>query len=318
MLTPPTELDSDALTAALMHWGLSEPQLEYLPVGFGSHHWRAGEAFVTVDDLAAKSFEGLDRAYRTAGALGAAGLEFALAPLPDDTGAPTRRLGERFAVSVTPFVDGTSSSFGDYETKDERRRVATLVGRVHAATELVPAGLPRRDDLEIPSRSTLEQALESLSQPWTTGPFAEPTRALLAARADELRQSLQAHDERAGRLRQRSDAWVVTHGEPHRANLIVDTGGTTHLVDWDTTLVAPRERDLWLVLDAELNGWEEYRAAAGDVELDLEALEHYRRRWELADIAAYVADFRRQHEEDANTVASFGYLRGYLEAEADA
>ena len=188
MLTPPTELDYEALAETLGHWGLHEPRLEYLPVGFGSHHWRAGEAFVTVDELAAMTFEALDRAYRTAGALRDAGLGFVLAPLPDDTGAPTCRLGERFAVSVTPFVEGKSSSFGSYETKAERRQTAALVGRVHVAGERLPAGLTGRDDLEIPVRPVLEEALASLAQPWTTGPFAEPARALLAARASELQR----------------------------------------------------------------------------------------------------------------------------------
>ena len=129
--------------------------------------------------------------------------------------------------------------------------------------------------------------------PWTTGPFAEPVRALLAARAEKVQRSLKAHDERAARLRRRSDEWVVTHGEPHRANLIVDTAGAPYLVDWDTTLMAPRRRDLWHVLDEERTGWEEYAAIVGAVALDTEALEYYRQGWDLADIAAFVAEFRR-------------------------
>jgi hypothetical protein len=313
MLTPPSDLDPDTVAAALAHWGLHEPQLEYLPLGFGSHHWRAETAagrlaFVTVDEAS----EALERAFRTARALRDAGLEFVLAPLPDASGTFVHRVAGRYAVSVTPFVDGSSSSFGDFETKDERRRMAALVGRLHAAGERVPAGLPHRDDLTIPDRAILEEALASVELPWRTGPFAEPARALVAARADELRRSLLAHDERAARLRDRTDAWVVTHGEPHRANVLVDTTGAPHLVDWDTTLAAPRERDLWHVLDEELTGWQEYRAAAGDVELDREALEFYRRRWELADVAAFVAAVRRPHEADENTAASFGFLRAYL------
>ena len=181
-------------------------------------------------------------------------------------------------------------------------------------TSSSPAGLPGRDDLEIPARSILEEALASLSVPWTTGPFAEPARALLAARTEKVQRSLKAHDERATRLRRRSDEWVVTHGEPHRANLIVDAAGAPYLVDWDTALVAPRERDLWHVLDDERTGWDEYAAIAGDVALDVEALEHYRQGWDLADIAAFVAEFHRPHEEDANTSASFGYLCASLDA----
>lgn len=327
MLTPPTDLDSAALVEALAHWGLRDPRLEYLPVGFGSHHWHTessdgSRAFVTVDDLAAgfqggedvdSSFAALERAYRTAAFLrDAGGLEFVLAPLDDAEGAPTRRIGERYAVCVAPFVDGTSSSFGAYESTDERRRMGEILGRLHVAGEAVPAGLPRRDDLSIPSRSALSEALANLALPWETGPFAEATRALLAAHADELQRSLRSHDARAGRLRQRSDSWVVTHGEPHRGNVIVDAVGGRLLIDWDTTLVAPRERDLWWVLDDELAGWDEYTAIVGDVTLDTDALELYRQGWDLADVAVFVALFRQPHEEDENTAATFGHLRECL------
>src|SRR5688572_28975235 len=105
MLVPPTDLDPTALLDALAHWGLRDPKLEYLPVGFGSHHWRAhnpdgSSTFVTVDDLTAgfqdgedaeSAFAALERAYRTAGVLrSGAALEFVLAPLEDDEGAPSR------------------------------------------------------------------------------------------------------------------------------------------------------------------------------------------------------------------------------------
>jgi spectinomycin phosphotransferase len=322
MLTPPFDLDSSTLVQALEHWGLRDPRLEYLPVGFGSHHWRAKNAFVTVDDLAAgfqggadvdSAFAGLERAYRTAATLRDGGsLEFVLAPLDDDEGVQSRRICDRYAVNVAPFIDGTSSSFGAYESKDERRRMAGLLGRLHAAGENVPADLPRRDDLRIPSRSALDEALANLGQAWQTGPFAEPARVLLAARADELRESMQSYDALAAHLRQRSDSWVITHGEPHRGNVLVDRRGARHLIDWDTTLVAARERDLWQVLNDELTGWAEYTAVVGNVALDTDALELYRQGWDLADIAAFVALFYRPHEEDENTAASFGHLRGYL------
>jgi thiamine kinase-like enzyme len=322
MLAPPTDLDPREIVEALAHWGLHDPDLDYEPVGFGSHHWRARNgdgscAWVTVDALEGgdveASFAALDRAYRTAGALrDRGGLEFVLAPLPDDEGTRCRRIGERYALSVTPIVDGSAGSFGAYETKEERRRVARLLGRLHAAAEVVPAELPRRDDLTIPDRSIVEDALVEVARPWETGPFAEPTRALLSAKADELEQRLRSHDARAHGLRDRSRSWVVTHGEPHRGNLIADARGGLHLVDWDTTLVAPRERDLWWLLDDDLNGAEEYTQLAGDAQLDGDALDFYRQRWDLADIASFVALFRRPHEEDENATASFGYLRAHL------
>ena len=94
---------------------------------------------------------------------------------------------------------------------------------------------------------------------------------------------------------------MITHGEPHRGNVLVEADGARRLVDWDTTLVAPRERDLLFLLDDGLAGWEAYTSTAGAVELDREALDLYGRRWVLGDIGMFVAGVVRPHDEDENT-----------------
>jgi Ser/Thr protein kinase RdoA (MazF antagonist) len=298
-------------------------------VGFGSHHWRAvdssgAQRFVTVDDLHAgfqagpdtdAAFAALERAFRTAAWLrDEAELEFVVAPLHDDEGALIRRLDDRYAVTVLPLIVGESSTWGAYEADDDRRRMGGVLGRLHAVTADVPAGLPRREDLELPSRAALVEALRDLDRRWTSGPFGEPARRLLQVNADRVEQRLKEYDELAAKVRESSERWVVTHGEPHRANVIRDPHGGVHLVDWDTTLIAPRERDLRMVLNEDLTGWDEYVAAAGDATLDRQAVELYRRWWELADTAIFVGLLHRRHERTEDTVASWESLRAILSA----
>jgi spectinomycin phosphotransferase len=172
--------------------------------------------------------------------------------------------------------------------------------------------LARRDELTIPSRPVLTDALASLDVPWESGPYADPARAVLAAGAHSLVRRLEEFDVDAARLRARSHSLVVTHGEPHRANVIVDAQDRPRLVDWDTTRLAPRERDLWQVLDDELTGWDEYASVVGDVSLDHEALGLYRRWWDLADIAVFTVSLLRPHVDDEQSEANFKSLRGYL------
>jgi spectinomycin phosphotransferase len=123
---------------------------------------------------------------------------------------------------------------------------------------------------------------------------------------------LQEYDELVVRVRETSDSWVITHGEPHRANVIRDSQGGVHLVDWDTTLIAPRERDLQMVLDQDLTGWDEYSALVGAATLDHDALRLYRSWWDLADVAVFVAGFRRRHERTEDAVASWAILASNL------
>jgi len=328
VLAEPTDLDRAELASALgHHWRLRVAELEYLPVGFGSHHWRAVDGdgvqhFVTVDDLEAGfqaspdtdvAFAALERSFNTAAFLrDQAALEFVVGPLPDDEGCVIRRLSRRYSVTVSLLVAGESSQWGPWESAADRRAMGVVLARLHATTAEIPAGLPRREDFAIPSRAALVDALADLGDEWESGPFAESTRHLLAETGSGLERRLLEYDELVAEVKGSSEPWVITHGEPHRANVIRAPDGSMLLVDWDTTLLAPRERDLRMVLDDELTGWEEYRAVLGDCALDRRIIELYRRWWDLADTAIYVALFRNPHERDANTVASWENLTHYL------
>jgi spectinomycin phosphotransferase len=184
------------------HWGLRDLKLDYLPVGFGSHHWSAVDArgarrFVTVDDLEAgfqagpdtdSAFSALDRAFRTAAALrDEAELDFVVAPLSDGEGVVIRRLSDRYAVTVSPFIDGDTSTWGPYESADDRRRMGGVLGRLHAATEHVPAGLPRKEELALPPELRSRKPSSISINVGPPAPFAEPARQLLQASAQPSR-----------------------------------------------------------------------------------------------------------------------------------
>jgi len=328
VFTEPRDVDTTDVARLLeRHWGLRELTLEYAPVGFGSYHWRCVDGdgsryFVSADDLRAAHHGSatadavaatLDRAFRTAVALrNDAGLEFVVAPILADDGRVLHRLGERYVLRVEPFIEGVTADEGEYRSPAERGRVATALGRLHAASGRVPAGLPRRDDLTIPSRTELDRALNDLDWPWGAGPFGEPTRSLLRSGAAELRQRLRDFDVAADRTLSAPEAWVVTHGEPHRANVVIGADGGVHLVDWDTVLFAPRERDLRVVLDDDGTGWDEYTAEAGNVGLRHEVLDLYREGWDLAEISIYVSQFRAPHDQSQDTLVAWEALNEFL------
>ena len=54
---------------------------------------------------------------------------------------------------------------------------------------------------------------------------------------------------------------VITHGEPHPANLML-AAGRLALIDWDTVALAPPERDVSLIITGT-EGADRYQEAAG-------------------------------------------------------
>jgi aminoglycoside phosphotransferase (APT) family kinase protein len=308
MLTRPAGLPDEVLIGALRAgWDLAPITAEYQPLGFGSHHWHAtaegGAAwFVTVDELTTRlrtaadtrdaAYQRLGRALRTARALSGAGASFVVAPVRTAAGDVLARIGDEYAVAVYPYVTGQAGRWGDTVTPADRQAVLSLLTRVHAAPESVRAGAGR-DDFLLAGADNLRGALGDLARAWDSGPYAEPARRLLARHARDLEAMLARRDRLAGQAGARPERLVLTHGEPHPGNFI-RSGRQWMLIDWDTVLVAPPERDLWHLDPGDGSIAASYRELTGR-EILASGLDLYRQTWLLADITSSVAGLRREH-----------------------
>jgi spectinomycin phosphotransferase len=319
----PEDLEVAALIDSLAEgWGFDTKAVEYAAVGGGSYHWivtddGGARGFVNVDDLDRKpwlgdtrdgAFDGLRCAFDTAAALHDSGLGFVVAPIPASGGETVHRLTPRYSIALFPFVEGQTGRFGQYEPT-ERAAIVRMLAELHDATAAV-ASLARRIDLTPPGRIDLEQALNEIDWPWRGGPFSEPAREALARRASEVVELLALADRLSVAVAQRGDDWVVTHGEPHAANVIWADSGHG-LVDWDTVALAPPERDLWMLVDDALDVATVYAGATGH-ELDDNALLLFRLTWDLADIAAFLSVLKAPHRSSGDTKHAYESLMYYL------
>lgn len=319
---PPEEFEVKALIDLLADsWNFDVEAAVYAAVGFGSYHWvvhgpEGARGFVTADDLDWKpwlgdthesAFEGLRRAFDTAAALREGGLGFVVAPTPTNRGETVRRIGPHHTVALFPFVAGHAGRFGHYETA-ERAALLTMLAELDEATPAV-ASVARRIDLDLPGRRQLDEAIEGLNQTWSAGPFSEPARRLLAQHAFYVTELLALYDGLFTDVARRNSNWVVTHGEPHAGN-VMRTGGGFVLVDWDTVALAPPERDLWMLVDSADEATL-YTDATGR-KLDQVALDFFRLRWDLADIAAFTNQLRSPHSHSEDTAKAHEALTYYL------
>jgi spectinomycin phosphotransferase len=292
----------DRLRAALLeYWGIRARKLEYLPVGFGAHHWRAtdsskGAYFLALHDLGPDTDVGFNKlalALETAYWLHTAGeLEFVVAPMRNQAGGVVHRFAAAEGLAVYPWRECRARRVLDAPD------VGRLLARLHASTTTLPPGLVRAEDFRIPRRAYLERALTELHQPWDAGPYGQPARDRLREASGPTRNLLALYDRLADEaLATRSD-WVITHGEPYGPNLVEAGDGRTMLVDWDSALLAPRERDLW---EVPSNGpaSRTYVDMTG-VSPGAARLRLYRASYHLAETAIYVQQFRHPHTGDLN------------------
>ena len=321
MQSRPSDL-TDAVVAVAVSdgWHLKSTTAAYRPVGFGSHHWAiedgaGGRWFASVDVLAEgdpdASFDRLATALGLAVTAQGAGLAFVVAPVRSPDGAVVRRLLGRYALALYPHVAGRSGGFSHALTPADAAELTGLLCSLHAVpcVRNAEAGLGRGvETFTLPGRNRLETALAEQTDPhlWP-GPYGERLRALLGKYADDADRMLREHDRLVTAAGPQADRLVLTHGEPHPGNVIRTSAGLV-LVDWDTALLGPPERDVWL-LDARTEGQAsaDYTARSGRP-LNPDLLTRYHLAWSLADLAEFVELLRFTREKTADTAWSWDAL----------
>ena len=330
MLTPPADLPEALLVPALeLHWGIRAASVRYRAVGWGSHHWAvSGEDgsrwFVTADELENKrltqaepltaGFRRLRAALAAATDLRECGRNFVVAPVPAQDGEPLARVSSRFGVAVYPFVQGQSFGWAEFSSPAHRLAVLDLL----AATHTAPSAARRRaqaDDFRVPHRDELEAACQPGGDTPERGPYSRPAALLVQQHAAPLQLLLARYDHLVAAVRTQSSRIVLTHGEPHPGNTMLTAGGWV-LIDWDTALAAPPERDLWSLDPGDGSILEAYADLTGVIPQPL-MLDLYRLRWDITDIAVDVSRFRRTHPGTAEDEKSFGFLSSLVRQASD-
>ncbi len=290
MREAPSDVDESALLAELQRsWTSEVDAIEHLPVGFGAHHWVASVRgrpllFLTLDSFDDKhDAASLESAYAAASGL-MFPLDFVVAPVPSHTGTFTVPFPGG-ALSATPWVPGANPNRVDLDA------VSGMLRRLHAVepptsiaewAAITPASLP--DDLDVLTRVA-----------WDSGPYGERARTAIRTRLDAIAEWSEAYHALAELAQRRP--WVVTHGEPGEHNLMV-TVDRLVLVDWETVLLAPAERD-WRTLVE--------RGLATDG-LDGPMLDLFDLEWRLDEISQYAEWFAEPHTGSASDRVAIGGL----------
>jgi spectinomycin phosphotransferase/16S rRNA (guanine(1405)-N(7))-methyltransferase len=306
VLTPPSGLsDGDLVEVIERAWGIALASLEYRPVGFGSHHWVATDSrglrhFVTVDKLSSESLTGdlvsvlglhLRTALAAATDLRAFGCGFVVAPLATRAGEPLFPFG-RFAVALYPFIEGQSFSFEEPLDPADRDQVLALVAALHRVP-IAAIRPPATEDFAVPWLDQLDRP--TLGRAPSSGPHGAAASRLLIGKETEIRRVIARYRTLVALYLADPGPVAITHGEIHPGNVMMTSEGWV-IVDWDTALVAPPERDLWRLAQGGGPVLQAYADATGTVP-DERLLDLYGVRWDLAEIASFAAEFRRWHED---------------------
>ncbi len=220
------------------------------------------------------------------------GVPHIIAPLPTIAGVLWVGV-DGLALSLYPFLDGRMGADGGL-SEQHWRALGAALKQVHGdpLTPELRQILPR--ETFIPIRRGLMADLEvAIAGQALASPEERELAAFWRSRQDEIHPLVERADALASQLRQASAPQVVCHADLHTWNVLLGAAGELWLVDWDETILAPKERDLMFVVGGIGSGLVSLRETAcflqgyGDAAIDPWALAYYRYAWAVQDMAAY-------------------------------
>ena len=243
------------------------------------------------------------------------GIGAVVPPLATRSGRLWARLGD-FAAILMPFVAG-DDGFAQPISARGWGELGAALGALHRATPppALAAIQPRED---FSSRwCALVRQYQALVE---REPFAEPVAARVAATMRAERVTIDRLVGRAAalgaRLRADPPSFVPCHADIHAGNVLTDADGALHIVDWDTAILAPKERDLMFIGAGISDDWRGpgpaalFYAGYGDTTLDRAALAYYRCARAVEDIAFFCDELLASDAGGAGRAVSLGYFVG--------
>lgn len=284
MLTPPA-LSQEAIAQCLANdYGLDTRRIEFLPLGADVN---SAVFRIDADDGAAYFLKLRRDDFKQAVVAIPAflhhekGIDAVMAPLPaTDRQLSVRSLG--FDWMLYPLFEG-DNGFERALSNAQWTTLGATLGAVHRA------GLPDALRTGVPQ--------ESYSHHWREGVRRYQRRFVNGVAGDDIvRRFLafwEAHDEEidtvvyrseqlASILLERSLPLVLCHSDIHAGNVLVGDNDSLCVIDWDTLILAPKERDLMFIGGGVGNVWNQPQEEAlfykgyGPADIDSMALAYYR------------------------------------------
>jgi spectinomycin phosphotransferase len=221
------------------------------------------------------------------------GIEQVVAPISTNRQKLVYEL-DGFALILYPFIPGQEAmqvGMSDSQWKE----FGSTLKRIHNMK--LPSDISQyvKREAFLPNWSAISR---ELSRQVNTRNYDDPYQKELAIFWKSNHETIQAIIERAEtigkHLAQTDLEFVLCHADIHTANILITDEQAMFIVDWDDTLLAPKERDLMFVLGQEtIRTREEHMFFSGYEELEINqlALAYYRYEWcvqEVGDFGARV------------------------------
>ena len=244
MLEKPDARDSAIKECLVSEYGLNIVQVDFLPLGAD----RDTAVNRALADSGNPFFVKLRRGWFNEMAsmvprlLRDQGVEQIISPLMTPSQELWVKLGD-FTLTVSPFIEGVDS-FEVNLTTPQWYELGRALKAIHttAIPQALHARLPQ-DEHSDQWRESVRTFQELIQKRTHSDEVAADLARLLQSKRDEITHIVRRSETLASVLQTRPRPFVLCHGDIHAWNILIAADGSFYIEDWDTLVLAPKERD---------------------------------------------------------------------------
>lgn len=248
MLEKPNLKDTDIARCVENAYGLNIEKISFLPLGadLNTAVYRITASNKSDYFLKLRRNEFNEAGVSVPKCLADSGLKQVIPPIATKSGKLWASL-EPFKVILYPYVqghDGNEVKLSDHQWVE----LGKAIKKLHS-TDL-PSSIIRnvpREEFSSKRRQKLEAFLNRIEAETFQEPVAREMALFLKSKNDETLKLISRAEELCQLVQKQSLDQVLCHADLHGWNLLMDEEESLYVVDWDTLILAPKERDLMFI-----------------------------------------------------------------------
>ena len=213
-----------------------------------------------------------------------------------------------YIIILYPYINGKSAIAKPLK-KDQWIEFGSALRKMHTL-KLRPGSLQiPRESYDGRWRRALKKHMESLNNKNRSNVYIKQFLDLYDRKAELIKFIIDNAEDISGRLKNSGNGFCLCHGDIHAGNLFIADDGELYIVDWDTLLMAPKERDLMFIGGGVANTWntkaEEalfYEGYGEREKVNQEIISYYRFERIIVDLVEYYEQFFAEDFTDGSQV----------------
>ena len=248
MLIKPDLRDEKIISCLRDAYGIDVATIAFLPLGadFNTAVYRVTTSNQMDYFLKLRSGKFLEASVSVAKHLADIGIKQVIPPILTKLGQLYSGLGS-FKAILYPYVEGRNGVEAKL-SEDQWVQFGAAIKRLHSTDipSSITNGVPR-ETFSSKWRETVKAFLVRIESEVFEEPVAVKMAEFLKSKSSEILKLVDRAEELAITIQKQPLEYILCHADIHGWNLIVDKEAALYIVDWDTLIFAPVERDLMFV-----------------------------------------------------------------------